>query len=267
MSAEDPDIDDDPEPGGRRDPLMVAAIVRAFEVVDRLATAPKPLTLGEIARDCGISFQSAQRITNGLIESGYLDRNERLKTFSFSLRTLDLQYNFLRTSNLLKTAWPVLMALREQTRMRVSLCVLDGTEIVYLLRLASDPRDFQTLLIGRRRVAVLTAGGLAILSARSPEERREIVAASELTPLTPRSIVNPEAILARLDVCAANGFCIEEQETRSGEISAGIPLASIGGKVTHAIVVAGPNEGRSAESFRSDVIPLLQDAGIALDRA
>jgi DNA-binding IclR family transcriptional regulator len=266
MNAVPPLTEDASEPEGRRDPLLVGAIVRAFEVVDYLATASKPPTLGEIARECGISFQSAQRITNGLIESGYLDRDQQPKSFRFSLRTLDLQYNYLRTSNLLKDAWPVLMALRERTRMRVSLCVLDGTEIVYLLRLASNPRDFQTLLIGRRRVAALTAGGLAILSALSREERRSIVAASNLTPLTSRSIIDPEAILARLDTFAADGFCIEEQETRSGEISAAVPLAPRSGKATHAIVAAGIMEGQSMESFRRDIVPLLQNAAIELSR-
>jgi DNA-binding IclR family transcriptional regulator len=266
MNDEYPITDDDSGPEGRRDPLLVGAIVRAFEVVDYLATASRPPTLGEIARECRISFQSAQRITNGLITSGYLDRDDQLKSFRFSLRTLDLQYNYLRTSNLLKDAWPVLMALREQTRMRVTLCVLDGTEIDYLLRLASDPRDYQTLLIGRRRIAALTAGGLAILSALSREERRRIVVASNLTPPTSRSAVDPEAILARLDTFSADGFCIEEQGTRSGEISAAVPLAPTSGTTTHAIVAAGIGEGRSRESFRRDIVPLLQNAAMALSR-
>ncbi len=268
MNIDSPPVaDDDAEvvgPEGRRDPLLVGAIVRAFEVVDYLSTAPTPPTLGEIARSCGISFQSAQRITNGLIESGYLDRDEQLNSFKFSLKTLDLQYSYLRTSNLLKAAWPVLMTLREQSRLRVSLCALDGTEIVYLLRLSSDPRDYQTLLIGRRRVAALTAGGLAILSALPLEERRRTVEASDLTPLTPRSITDPETILARLDICAAEGFCIEEQETRGSEISAAVPLAPVDGKATHAIVAAGSSESRSVESFRHEVVPLLQSAEVAL---
>lgn len=258
------DIDDHAEE--RRDPLLVAAIVRAFNVVECLSEAPEPPTLGELARNCGLTFQSAQRIANGLIGSGYLDRDDRLKTYRFSLRTLDLQYNYLRTNSLLKAAWPILMTLREQTRLRVSLCVLDGVEIVYLLRLASDPRDFQTLLIGRRRTAALTAGGLAILSTLSPDERRGIVDASDLTPLTSRSVTDPEAILARLDACAADGFCIQEHEVRPGDISAAVPLGPSDGQVRHAIVAAGPSEGNSQAAFRRDVIPLLQSAGIALDR-
>lgn len=249
-----------------RDPLLVAAIVRAFNVVECLSEAPEPPTLGDIARDCGLTFQSAQRIANALVGSGYLDRDDRLKTYRFSLRTLDLQYNYLRTNNLLKAAWPILMTLREQTRLRVSLCALDGTEIVYLLRLASDPRDFQTLLIGRRRTAALTAGGLAILSTLPPEERREIVEASDLAALTSRSVTEPAAILARLDICAADGFCIQEHEVRPGDIGAAVALGPTDGKVRHAIVAAGPSEGNSQASFRRDVIPLLQRAAIALDR-
>jgi IclR family pca regulon transcriptional regulator len=261
------DIPEEPESGERRDPLLVAAIVRAFTVVDYLAQAPTPPKLGDIAKDCDINFQSAQRITNGLIDSGYLVRDERLKTFRFSLRTLDLQYNYLRTNNLLKAAWPILMTLREQTGLRVSLCVLDGTNIVYLLRLASSAGDFETMLIGRRRTAALTPGGLAILSALSPEERGDIVAASDLTPLTPRSVIDRDAIFARLEACATDGFCIEEQEVRTGEISAAIPLAPVNGKVTHAIVAAGPSVRHSPDSLRQQVIPLLQNAGIALSRS
>jgi len=269
MSADDPTKDEagEPDAEGRRDPLMVAAIVKAFDVVKHIASVHKQPTLGEIARACGISFQSAQRITNGLVESGYLDRDERLKTYRFSLRTLDLQYTYLRTDNLLKSAWPILMGLREQTQMRVSLCVLDGTEIVFLLRLSSNPKDFETLLIGRRRVAALTAGGSAVLSTLPPEERRRIVEASDLTPLTPRSIVDPEAILARLDACEKQGFCIRDQETHVGEITAAVPLATVNGRAPHAIVVAGPGKGRTVDDFRRDIVPLLQNAAIALDRA
>ena len=252
---------------GRRDPLLVAAIVRAFDVVEYIASTHRQPTLGEIARDCGISFQSAQRITNGLVESGYLSRDDQLKTYRYSLRTLDLQYTYLRTDNLLKTAWPILMGLREQTRMRISLCVLDGTEIVFLLRLASNPKDFETLLIGRRRVAALTAGGSAVLSTLPADQRRRLVEASDLTPLTSRSIVDPEAILARLEACARDGFCIEDQETRGGEISAAVPLSTVAGAAPHAIVAAGPSQGRGVADFRRDIVPLLQNAAIALDRA
>lgn len=250
----------------RRDPLLVAAIVRAFSVVESIADAPSPPTLAEAAQASGMTFQSVQRIANAMVEAGYLDRDERRKTFRFSQRTLDLQYTYLRTNNLLKAAWPVLMTLREQTGLHISLCVLDGTDIVYLLRLASNLKDFKTLLIGRRRPAALSSGGLAILSARQADDRAGIVERSDLTPLTPYSVTAPPAILSRLEKIAQEGFVIEEQEIRAGEISAAVPLSPIMGAVSHALVAVGSMETHSPQSMRREIVPLLQNAAVALER-
>lgn len=264
---EQADVADRPNSGSGRDPLLIAAVVRAFKVAEHIADAPNPPTLGELAQDCGMTFQTAQRIANAMIDTGYLNRDERHKTYRFSQKTLDLQYTYLRTDNILKAAWPILLTLREQTKMRISLCVRDGSDIVYVLRLASDPKNFQTLLIGRRRPAALTAGGLAILSGLPPEDRSRIVHASDLRPVSSHSITAPTAILARLDQIAEDGFCIAEQEIRAGEISAAIPLATVGKLANYALVTAGSTETNSPVSMRQDIVPLLRNAAIALERA
>lgn len=242
------------------DPLFIGSLARSFELLEVFAGNKSELTMSELRQETGLTFQTVQRITNTLIHLGYLQKQHRGKTFRLTLKTLDLQHRFLSSNQQTKLAWPVLVHLRQRTQQRVSFCKLDDTEIIYLLRLKGAESDFQTSLVGGRRLACQSAGGCAILSQFTAEQRLDILKRSIPEKLTPNSVTEPDVLLARIENSKKLGYCITEQETLLGEIDAAVAVVSSEETVQGAIVVSAPIQSHPKELFERDIVPLMRIA-------
>ena len=87
--------------------------------------------------------------------------------------------------------------LTERIGQSCSVSILDGTEIVYLARAAQRRVMSIGLMPGSRLPAHCTSLGRVLLAALPEDQARAIVEASDLTPRTPRSLTDPDEIMAR----------------------------------------------------------------------
>ncbi|MCV0427695.1 MAG: IclR family transcriptional regulator [Roseibium sp.] len=242
------------------DPLFLDSVARSFHVLECFKLGSRELSNGEIQKITGYTFQTVNRITKTFEAEGYLVKNERKKTFQLSIKAIDLQFKFLSTNPIVKLVWPILVDLREKTKGRVSYCILDHCDIVYLARVAAEATDYQTSIVGRRRPALATAGGRAILSQIPTDEVQKILVASDLQAQTPHSLTDKNKILEEIQSTYKRGYAITNQETLLGELSCAVPVFGGDEKPVGAIVLSVSNDTYSVENATAQLVPLLRAA-------
>ncbi|MFC7555625.1 IclR family transcriptional regulator [Pseudoroseomonas wenyumeiae] len=107
---------------------------------------------------------------------------------------------------LVESATPVLHELRKSVNERVDLSLLDGPDIVYVVRLQSKRETFSATLVGRRIPSFCSSGGRAMLAALPEEEAMRILEASDRTPLTPRTITDIPKIVRKIGEARRQGY-------------------------------------------------------------
>ena len=248
----------------RADPLFTNSIARAMQVLAAFHHADRPLSLAEIAQRAGIDRSAAQRIVHTLRDLGYIRRDDEDRGFLPGIRILDHTLDFLRMHPLVQRATPVLLELRRNARERIDLSLFDGQRVVYAARMQSKRETFYATLVGHSVPTFCSSGGWAILARLDTEEARAIVDASDRTPFTPRTLTDPDRIMAELSQTRARGYSIAVEQILLGEIAIGVAVPDAQGHPVGAIHVAGSLSEWTPGDFSARVAPLALEAARAI---
>src|SRR3989338_3078845 len=118
----------DPKPSDS----YVQSFARGLEVIRSFSAAMPRQTLSEVAPHTGLPRAGARRILLTLQTLGYVESDGRL--FRLTPRILDLGFAYLSSLSIWNLAEPVMEALADQVHEASSAAVLDGLDIVYVLR-------------------------------------------------------------------------------------------------------------------------------------
>ena len=111
------------------------------------------------------------------------------------------------------------------------------------LRIVSKPGD--------RLPIHCTASGKAILAFLPPVQARSILRSAGMPAFTPHTITSMEAMEAALEQIRAQGFAVEDGETRIGLRSVAAPVFDINGTPRYAISVLGMFRRTSTPEFQA----------------
>jgi IclR family pca regulon transcriptional regulator len=117
-----------PRPSDRH----VQSFARGLQVIRSFNASHPAQTLTEVAARTGLTRAGARRILLTLQGQGYVQAQGR--HFSLTPRILELGFAYLSSQPLWHLAEPVMQGLAQTVQESCSMAVLDGAEIVYLLR-------------------------------------------------------------------------------------------------------------------------------------
>lgn len=250
----------------RSEPLFVQSVARAMQVLSAFHGADSALSLAEIAKAADIDRSAAQRIVHTLRQLGYLRLDKDGRGFLPDIRILDHTLDYLSLNPIVRNATPVLLELRRNTQERVDLSLFDDTRVVYAARMQSKRETLFATLVGHSVPTYCSSGGRAILSKLDDSEVKEIIDRSDLTPLTPRTITDPQQILSKVHEARERGYALAREEILIGEIALGVPIMGRGGRPCGAIHIAGSLSDWQEEAFRERFFPLAAEAALAVSR-
>jgi DNA-binding IclR family transcriptional regulator len=215
------------------------ALARGVKILDVLASSAAPASLASISRCLELPRSSTLALCNTLVSAGLVVRDTagtyrlgpHLLVFSRSyLSQTDLHLEFERQCHELDV-------LPEHT---LVLSVLDGTDVTYIGR-RRGARPVAISYFGMRLPANCTASGKALLSSLEPGELRSLYrnhAQDGLPALSPKSIVNFEALIEDLAEAAGRGYAIDDEEAAPGMICVGAPVSDTTGRAIGAVAVS-----------------------------
>jgi DNA-binding IclR family transcriptional regulator len=152
-----------------KDRYLVPGLVRGLEAL-RAFTPERPnLSLGELADILGTTRSATFRTVYTLADMGCLLHDERNLTYSLGPAVLQLGYGYIATRELVEVAQPSLVQLRDDSGWSAHLGVLDGTSVLYMLRLPSLQGTASIVHVGSRLPARSTTMGRILLAGLTEE--------------------------------------------------------------------------------------------------
>ena len=244
----------DPTPGD----AYVQSFARGLAVIRSFSSQAPSQTLSEVAQRTGLTRAGARRILLTLQSLGYVELQDR--QFRLTPRILDLGFAYLSSQPLWHLAEPVMEALVAEVKESCSAAVLDGSDIVYVLRVPTQKIMRIHLGIGSRLPAYCTSMGRVLLAGLSPQEARERLEATPRPRHTSRTVTDLGALEAELARTRERGWCLVDQELEEGLVSLAAPVRDRSGRTVAALNI-GAQAGRiSAEQLQRQVLPRLIEA-------
>lgn len=192
------------------------AVIRAF-TRDHGA-----LSLSEIAAVAGMPAATARRCLLTLEELGYVTRNGR--DFLLRPKVLELGAAYLESMNIEQLTKTHLEELARNTGDSAALCVLDGTEIVYVARASIRTIMRLEAHVGSRFPAHATSTGRVLLAGLSPDRLRHYFATATLAALTDRTVTDPAKLRHLIEDCQRTGYAAVEDELAYGVVALAVPV-------------------------------------------
>jgi IclR family transcriptional regulator, pca regulon regulatory protein len=228
------------------------------------AESPR-LSIAQLAAKSGLDRATARRCLLTLHAEGYAAYDG--KFFTLAPRALRLGQGALSALPLPQIVQPWLDHLSEQIGQSCSVAILDETEIVYIARAAQRRVMSVGLMPGSRLPAHATSMGRVLLGALPPQRARDLIEASDLTPRTPRSLTEPDAIIAEITRARATGFAAVDQEVELGLRALAVPVLDGKDRTVAALNIGmAALAGDSMESIIQTYLPALQKVQAGLRR-
>ncbi|MDB5891737.1 MAG: transcriptional regulator, IclR family [Polaromonas sp.] len=241
----------DPSPGDG----YVQSFARGLEVIRSFSAAAPQQTLSEVAARTGLSRAGARRILLTLQALGYVTTDGKL--FSLSPRILDLGFAYLSSMPIWNLAEPVMESLAGQLRESCSAAVLDGSDIIYVLRVSTHKIMSIGLGVGSRLPAFCTSMGRVLLAALPEDELERRLLASERTPRTRHTVTDMALLTRRVAQARRQGWCLVDQELEEGLISMAAPIIGRNGRTVAALNVSGQAMRTKATQMQHTMLPQL----------
>ncbi|MCV2363405.1 helix-turn-helix domain-containing protein [Paucibacter sp. DJ1R-11] len=234
------------------------SVIRAFD-----ATAPRQ-TLTEVSRRCGLTRAGARRILLTLETLGYVKSDGRL--FALTPKILDLGFAYLSSQPLWQFAEPVMQQLAAELNESVSAAVLEGQDIVYVLRVPARKIMSINLGVGSRLPAWCTSMGRILLASLPPPALEAQLGQLNIAPLASRTVANLPDLRERIAQAGRQGWCLVNQELEDGLVSLAAPITDRKGQVIAALNVGSQVNRRSPEQLLEQTLPRLLDAAGQISR-
>jgi DNA-binding IclR family transcriptional regulator len=246
----------------RENPLFVASLERALQVLEAFTHGQYHLRLSEITERTGLNRSAVQRFLHTWESLGYLKKHPTTRRFSLTPKVMDLGYNFLKGNRLVEVATPYLLDIRERTGNSVYLGTLFESDIIYLVRLPKTFMLFESTLPGRRIPAF--CGGRAILSRMPKNEAAGVLTDSERTPITPHTVTDLQENLDLLQAARNQGFTVTVQEFLIGEIAVSAPVTNREGRPLAAVYISADYARWPRERVEKELAPIAMEAAAAI---
>jgi IclR family transcriptional regulator, pca regulon regulatory protein len=242
----------------------VQSFARGLEVIRSFSAAAPRQTLTEVAGRTGLTRAGARRILLTLQTLGYVESDGKL--FSLTPRILDLGFAYLSSMPMWNVAEPVMEQLVEEVKESCSAAVLEGADIMYVLRVSTRKIMRNSLGIGSRLPAYCTSMGRMLLAGLPDEEVLRLLASAPLVARTRHTLTEPEALLAKVQQARRQGWCLVNQELEEGLVSMAAPVMNRAGRIIASINISGQVNRTAPRVMQETMLAPLREAALVISQ-
>ncbi|MBI3708871.1 MAG: helix-turn-helix domain-containing protein [Proteobacteria bacterium] len=255
------------QPGGGTDRAtdVVQSIVRGLAVIRAFGAGREELTISEVARSAKLTRAGARRILLTLRHLEYVDTDGR--RFYLTPKILELGYAYMSSKPLWGVAEPVLQGLADELNETASAGVLDGTNVVYVLRAYSRRVLHLGVSVGTRLPAHASSMGRLLLAFLCPAELDAYFRKASLRKFTKYTVNNPIVLRARIDEIRQQGWAYVTGEIEEGVCGVSVPIRGRNDRVIAALNVSTNSERTSLKDVQQDFVPRMRKAAARIEQA
>ncbi|HWG01542.1 MAG TPA: IclR family transcriptional regulator C-terminal domain-containing protein [Trebonia sp.] len=249
----------------RRDssPDFIEAIARGLDVIRAFGPGQPVMSLAGVAAASDLPRPTARRILLTLEQLGYVRQAAR-SGYELTPRVLDLGMSYVLSRGLWEIARPHMEALVARTSESSSIAQLDGSDIVYVARVAVPKIVALAVTVGTRFPAMQTSLGKVLLAALPPEEAERVLAEPSRSGVTPRCQPDSARRSAALREVRARGWALTDGELAPAIRSVAVPLRDGDGRVIAALNVNAHAAETTLDVLTGQYLPLLTQTASAI---
>lgn len=204
------------------------AILRMFNPKRQEITAPM------VASELGLPRSTVHRLLTCLAELDLLRAQPR-SVFTLGAGILSLGFEYIASQDIVSLAQPILERLRDESDCSCHLAIRDGSNIVYLTRIASAGAVAGNVGVGTILPAHATIMGRLLLSDLEPHELNELYSGKQLEATGPQTPVTIAALRDLIESDRKRGFATSQGFFETGIGGVAVPIYDNSGRIVAAI--------------------------------
>ncbi len=242
----------------------IQSVDRASRILKALGTSPR-LGITELSDRLGIAKATVYGLLRTLENQDLVEQDADSGKYRLGAAMLQLGNSFLDNHELRARSliWAGSLATRSGEAVRVG--VLNGETILIVHHVFRPDDSVQILEVGASIPWHACALGRAIVAFLTPPQRTALLA-TELAPLTGRTITDPPRLRAAMEEIARVGVAAEEQEAIVGEGEIAAPVFDHRGDPAGAIGIVGPVERLLPDGPTAGFVAAVKEAARGLSR-
>ncbi len=244
--------DDDIGEGGD-DLYLSPPVQRAARLLRHIAEGDGVTNMSRTARQLGINRTTLLRLLRTLESERFIEQRSNDQGWRIGVGLVGLAAQAFFSEDLVQTSVPVLTRLAEDLSLSAHLGVLDGLEIVYIVRRVPNHTFASNIRIGSRLPAHAANMGRIIMAHLPPERIDRMYAGAVLRAVTPHTAVTPAQLHTQLEADRASGLAWSD-----GNYEAGI--SSVAGAVFDA--TGAPIAALNVSGHAADFVGAARRAAI-----
>jgi DNA-binding IclR family transcriptional regulator len=241
---------------------QVGSVRKALSILCLFTSERPALNVTDVSRLMHVPKSTAHNLLRTLQHFDFVSQDPVSKHYRLGRKLFELGTLYSRGNDLLTSALPHLLRLREETKETVKLGVLANTEALVVKALESPLTLHTRGDEGRLAPLYCTGIGKALLALLPNEEIRDILAKVGLRSFTPRTVTALSKLEEEVEQIRRQGYSVDWEENEEGVHCIGAPVGDSGGERV-AISVSGP-ASRFSKNRIPELAPLVVKAGRAI---
>ncbi|WP_404414647.1 helix-turn-helix domain-containing protein [Vreelandella aquamarina] len=216
------------------------SLVRGLTLLEYLSLSPRGLALSELAEMAELAPSTTHRLLQALQSQGFVSQENEQGLWRIDVKTFRIGNSFLEARDFVATSRPYLRRLTQESGETANLGIRDGSAAVFLAQHESPQMMRMITRLGSRAPLHASGVGKALLAWMADDERNQLLARYELTPVTANTLATPRALAQEMASIRREGFACDREEHAIGLHCVAACIHDQHGHPLAAISVSGP---------------------------
>lgn len=217
----------------------VQALDRGVRILKVLAARDR-VTLTELATAAKEAPATVYRVLETFAAHGFVEVDPERQLWSIGAEAFRTGSAFLRRSNVLERARPVLRDLMAETGETANLAIADGAQVIFVSQVETH-EPIRAFFRPGTRSAIHASGIGKAMMAHYPAARIEaILQGPGLATFTERTITDPGRLAAELAATSRRGWAVDNEEHTQGMRCIAAAIFDENGEPVAGLSVSGP---------------------------
>lgn len=237
---------------------IVTAFIKGLNVIKAFDYENTSMTLSDVAKKVDITRASARRLLITLESLGYVKQLD--SRFSLTPKIIDLGYSYFSSLPWTDLAYKNLKHVSQECQLSCSISVLDGTNIICIMRVAATRILSEGVHVGSKLPAAYSPTGRLFMAHMENKELKQYIKKLDLKQYTQESIMNHDELFNKIVNERDLGYQLVKEELEEGLYAIAVPIYNSDKEIIATMNVASHVSYKNPTYFKSTILPLLKKA-------